>query len=252
MKDLTKKTFIRILLFFSISLITSFIFRYWIFIIHKNIDIFQTLLYGILSAIGPFLGGVFFMKKSKSEMSLLGNFNSRIVLVLFIPSIIFGIFGSKDFLINRHISGVFIGLYISIYCLLEEFGWRGYLQSELRGIKPILKYFIVSSFWYIWHLTFLSQASFLNEIVIFLILFASSIGIGVMADRSKSILYASYFHILGNICFLSSILIDNIDLKIRYFAVLIIIIINVIEFKKLKSKLKLENDNHSFTKAELE
>jgi membrane protease YdiL (CAAX protease family) len=98
----------------------------------------------------------------------------------------------------------------------------------------------------------LSQASFLNEIVIFLILFASSIGIGVMADRSKSILYASYFHILGNICFLSSILIDNIDLKIRYFAVLIIIIINVIEFKKLKSKLKLENNNHSLTKAELE
>ena len=244
MKKLSKKTVIRILLFFSISFITSFIFRYWILINYKNISIFQSLLYGILSASGPFLAGLILMKKSNSEMSLWGNFNSRIILTLFIPSIIFGFFGSKVILINQNISGIIIGLYISIYSLLEEYGWRGYLQSELRDIKPILIYFIVSFFWYLWHLTFLGQTSFINEIITFLILFASSIGIGVMADRSKSILYASYFHILGNICFLSSLLIENIDVKYRYLTVILIIIINIIEFKRLKNKLKSEEKNN--------
>ncbi len=245
MKEITKLPLIRILTFFIISLISSFIFRYWIFLSNTNITINQTLLYGILGAIGPFLGGVIFTRKSNSEMSLFGNFNSKIVLAFFIPSLIFGIFGAKDIFINRHFSGVIIGLYISVYCLLEEFGWRGYLQSELREFKPILKYFIVSIFWYIWHLTFLGQTNFANEIITFLILFASSIGIGIMADRSKSILYASYFHILGNICFLSTLLTDNIDVKSRYTVVLLIVIINIAEFKNLKNKLKLNNKQES-------
>ncbi|MDR3272750.1 MAG: CPBP family intramembrane metalloprotease [Flavobacteriaceae bacterium] len=38
--------------------------------------------------------------------------------------------------------------------LLEEIGWRGFLQQQLKGLPKIWNILIVGILWFIWHLNF--------------------------------------------------------------------------------------------------
>lgn len=173
-----------------------------------NSSIYSTFITGYLGAIGPFLGGMLMMyviKPSDCKMSFTGLLKWKSIALIMVPAICLGFFGTNNNdSLNPHLFGFLLGLYIAIYGILEETGWRGYLQDELKEFKPILKYFIVACFWYTWHLTFLGKTSFVSECTIFLILWASSVGIGIMADRTQSIIYASCFHIIGNTFVFSS------------------------------------------------
>lgn len=217
--------FIRITIYFAIALSTSVIFRLQPFELPKFN--FSDYVYGLLGGTGPFLGATVVLSlcknKIKNEMTYKGFFNWATLLLLFLlPTLLFGIMGSNA---KSHTEGLLLGLYIAVYAVLEEKGWRGYLQSEFINTKPILKYFIVSVFWYTWHLTFMGKTSFQNELIIFGILFLSSIGIGVMADRTKSVLFAACFHMIGNILAFSSELSDHLGKDTRNIAVAVSVVV---------------------------
>lgn len=217
--------FIRIAIYFVIALSTSVIFRLQPFKLPEFN--FSNYVYGLLGGTGPFLGAIAVLSlckgQVKNEMTYRGFFNWGILLMIFLlPTLLFGIMGSTT---GSHTEGLLLGLYIAMYAVLEERGWRGYLQSEFISTKPILKYFIVAIFWYSWHLTFLGKTSFQNELIIFSILFLSSIGIGVMADRTKSILFAACFHMVGNILAFSSELSDHLGKDTRNLTVGISVVV---------------------------
>lgn len=228
--------FMRIAIYFVIALSTSVIFRLQPFELPKFN--FSDYVYGLLGGAGPFLGAIIILSLGKghikNEMTYKGFFNWRTLLLLFLlPTFLFGVMGSTT---GSHTEGLLLGLYIAIYAVLEERGWRGYLQSEFINTKPILKYLIISIFWYCWHLTFLGKTSFPNELIIFGILYLSSIGIGVMADRTKSILFAACFHMVGNILAFSSELSDHLGKDTRSLAVAVSVVVWLIVFFVIRKK----------------
>ena len=80
------------------------------------------------------------------------------------------------------------------YGLLEEYGWRGFLQYELRRL-PVWQYvLIITGMWFLWHLDF-GQRNILPFLV--LLLFAAW-GIGKIATDTHSLLLCSAFHGIVN------------------------------------------------------
>ena len=67
------------------------------------------------------------------------------------------------------------------YGLLEEYGWRGFLQYELRNL-PVWQYvLIITVMWFLWHL----DLNLLNVSFFLLLLFASW-GIGKVVSETHS------------------------------------------------------------------
>jgi membrane protease YdiL (CAAX protease family) len=92
-----------------------------------------------------------------------------------------------------------MGVWIALYAILEETGWRGYLQGEFANRAPLVRYTITGAFWYAWHLSYLGGHTAIDEIVSLLFIIVASIGIGFVADRTRSIFAAASFHVIGNI-----------------------------------------------------
>jgi len=40
--------------------------------------------------------------------------------------------------INTHLYGLIAAFGSFIYCIMEEYGWRGYLQEEFRFLQPVI------------------------------------------------------------------------------------------------------------------
>jgi membrane protease YdiL (CAAX protease family) len=85
---------------------------------------------------------------------------------------------------------------IFIYGLLEETGWRGFLQQQLQGLPKIWNILIVGTLWFVWHLNF--DLTIMNLIFLGLLFFGTW-GIGIVASTTKSLLAVSAFHSLNNI-----------------------------------------------------
>lgn len=83
-----------------------------------------------------------------------------------------------------------------IYALFEEYGWRGYLQSELTQIGKWSRIFIITVLWFLWHLNFTLSA---GNFIFFGILLLGSWGIGEIAIKSNSLLACACFHSAINI-----------------------------------------------------
>jgi membrane protease YdiL (CAAX protease family) len=216
---------IRIAIYFAIALSSSILFRlnyiggYGTLKLPGVLAVYKSLLEGA----GPFLGALIVMRISgrKSNISFLGNPGRKSLLMLAVPVLLFFIIGvNNDRHINVHFYGLNMGIWIALYGVLEETGWRGYLQDELKDYPPLVKYSIVGVIWYAWHLTFLGHTTVLNELVILVILVLASYGIGLIADRTRSILAAACFHILGNILGLSTELQEAVPAKTRIWIVI--------------------------------
>lgn len=151
----------------------------------------------LLQGIGPLLGGLFVIKflKRPHELKLLGIGFSKTLLAISIPIVLFSLVGflntgQPDFNAPKYVA------IILVYALFEEYGWRNYLQSELSGLNKIIKYLIITILWFVWHLNF--ELS-IENLIFFIILFAGSIGIGYVADKSKSLMFVALFHAFFNI-----------------------------------------------------
>jgi membrane protease YdiL (CAAX protease family) len=170
---------------------------------------------------GPFFGAliVIWVFKRERTTTFLGTAKLKSIIMALVPLFLFTAVGADNNIsISPHLYGFFLGLTLTVYCILEETGWRGYLQDELSNLKPIVQYLIVGFLWYAWHLSFLGgQPNIVNELKIFLILFLGSIGIGYAVRGTRSIFVAACLHMIGNILVFSSFVKQSISFQNRLF-----------------------------------
>lgn len=161
-----------------------------------------TLLWHLVSGLGPCLGAlvVWATLRPPRRLSLGGTYPPLAWAMGLVPALTLGLVGVRNpYTLESHLFGGFIGLWIMAYALLEETGWRGYLQQEFSDYPRLVRYVLVALFWYPWHFTFLQGHSLTAELLIFSMFVAASLLLGWLADRTISILVAACFHATANI-----------------------------------------------------
>ncbi len=142
----------------------------------------------LATGLGPAIGALVTMLifRRKTQYTLLGNSAWKSIATIVVPCIVFGIIGGWDLGVTC--------LVAFAYGLLEEFGWRGFLQYELRKL-PVWQYvLIITVMWFLWHLD-LTQRSVLP---FFMLLLFASWGIGKVVSETHSLLLCAAFHGIAN------------------------------------------------------
>jgi uncharacterized protein len=161
-----------------------------------------TVTHGMGPAIAAFI--TFKLSRTHSALNLTGKlrpFVLNVILFWGIPVLIFTLLSSTLVSIGEtfnsiYLTGARIAFYCLIYALLEELGWRGFLHQQLSGVNKYFKYFIIGLLWFIWHLNFKMDVANLRFL---LILILGSWGIGVVADKTRSLIAVAAFHAIFNI-----------------------------------------------------
>ncbi|WP_237039256.1 CPBP family intramembrane glutamic endopeptidase [Phocaeicola faecalis] len=192
-KNYSSKVF-AIMCFYVIAIII----RYYLTIGKPGflLDISNSLFYNILTGIGPFIGSMvaIYILGRKTIYSSFGKSPIKSIACFILPIFFFFLFD----IINKDYSFVYTKIVITclVYSYLEEYGWRGYLQSELINLRKIIRISIITVLWFVWHLNFdLSMGNAL----FFALLFFGSWGIGQIAIKSHSIIACACFHSVINI-----------------------------------------------------
>ncbi len=196
---------------------------------------------GLLSGISPLIGGLVMMcvfkRKINYRLFSVGKL-STIALIL-LPIVLFAISEYIETGTITYTLPIMISVSI-LYGFFEEFGWRGYLQSELSNLKPIYKYFIISLLWYPWHLDFgLDMAHFYSYVFIL----GGSIGMGYVADKSKSLVLPALFHAFSNLIF-SNITFNN-DIHVSFTSTIIVVAICIVAIIVVMVKTGRKNKDTS-------
>jgi uncharacterized protein len=203
-----KISFFRLLLFLIIAYAVSNIFRFNIFHLNEILEKKSTWSYLITQAIlegsGIFiagLAGLFLLNKQRVvEISFFGTSKLKALLMALIPAGLLILIGVKNkYGINAHLYGLIAAFGTFIYCIMEEYGWRGYLQEEFKFLKPVIRFLLIGFIWYSWHLSFLTGVSLIDNLFFLGTLTLGSWGIGKIAELTNSILACSCFHMIVNI-----------------------------------------------------
>lgn len=191
----------------------------YLFVIGKNsffATVSNNLVYIILTGIGPLLGAlsVMILFKRKIAYSGFGLSIKKSLLSVFIPICLFFFYDLITH--NFSFSNTLIVITCLIYSFFEEFGWRGYLQSELIKLPTLKRISIITVIWFVWHLNFHVDQ---GNALFLLILFFGSWGIGQIAINTKSLLLCACFHAVINI-------INNIKMDLAAISLIIVAIIS--------------------------
>ena len=190
---------------------------------------------GLLEGISPILAGSIlvygFKRKLNYSFFSIGKLNT--ILLIILPSFLFSLVSLIE---NKSVPYTLPLLVFAsiLYGFFEEFGWRGYLQSELGKLPKIYKYLIISVLWYVWHLDFGVDLSHLFSYIYVL---AGSIGIGYVADKSKSLVLPALFHAFFNILLSNNL--ESISLLSKILIIVICIIIII--WTMIRTNRKNEN-----------
>jgi len=167
---------------------------------------------GILLA--ALIARAFLGKMRPVPVQLLGNLPwiplSMSALALVLLSVV-GVDNSYG--MNPHWYGLVAAGGTLLYCIMEEYGWRGYLQTELSPLANGLKYVVVGFCWYLWHLTFLTDASLGDNLFFLGMMILGSWGIGQVAEATKSILACACFHLIIQIMLFNALIRSGISLQ---------------------------------------
>jgi membrane protease YdiL (CAAX protease family) len=178
----------------------------WIFILTTVFLEGSGVIIGALIAIS-------FLKENRNpKITLFGTSKSKSLAMALIPIIILTIIGVKnEFELDSHLYGFIAIVGTLLYCIMEEYGWRGYLQEELKTLKSWQKYLIIGFIWYLWHLTFLTQATVGDNLFFLAMMIFGSWGIGEVAESTKSILACACFHLIIQIMMFNALIKNGID-----------------------------------------
>lgn len=240
----------RILLFLLIAITISNIFRFDVFELKSELEKLPTWIYILTSILlegsGVIIGALliipFLKKQRKTEISLFGTSKTKSLLMASIPILVLVVNGVKnDFEMNNHIYGLVASIGTILYCIMEEYGWRGYLQEELKELKPWKKYLIIGFIWYLWHLTFLTKASLGDNLFFLGMMILGSWGIGQVAESTKSILASACFHMIIQIMMLNALIKDGIDGTEKIIILGISIVIWFVIIKKWEKESAIAN-----------
>jgi membrane protease YdiL (CAAX protease family) len=240
----------RVLLFLLIAITISNIFRFDVFELKSELEKLPTWIYILTSILlegsGVIIGALiiipFLKKQRKTEISLFGTSKTKSLLMASIPILVLVVIGVKnDFEMNNHIYGLVASIGTLLYCVMEEYGWRGYLQEELKELKPWKKYLIIGFIWYLWHLTFLTKASLGDNLFFLGMMILGSWGIGQVAESTKSILASACFHMIIQIMMLNALIKDGISGTEKIIILGISIVIWFVIIKKWEKESAIAN-----------
>jgi len=245
------KLIYRIIIFYTIAITVSNFFRFDIFDIRDKTSelhpsIFTLLV--ILEGIGVLIGALIaikLMKKAKpSSMSLFGTSRTKSLMLLILPIITFSIIGiNNEYEMNSNIYGFIAGLGIFIYCVFEEYGWRGYLQDELSELKSWKRYLLIGFLWYLWHLPFLSNTDIIDNLIFLGMMIFGSWGIGQIAISTKSIIACASFHFVVNIFTVNQLIKNGFEGNTKWIAIGIILFLSIFIISKWTKMAKNTNGN---------
>ncbi len=199
---------LRLLLFIIVGFGVSNIFRFDIFQIKDTMETNSNwsflIVHEALDGSGIFLAGLlglFLLKKQRNiDVSFFGTSKLKSLLMALVPATLLIVIGVQNkYGINSHLFGLIAAFGSFIYCIMEEYGWRGYLQQEFKFLKPLVRFILIGFIWYAWHLSFLTDASFIDNLFFLSMLVLGSWGIGKVAELTSSILACACFHLLVNI-----------------------------------------------------
>ena len=123
---------------------------------------------------------------------------------------------------------------------MEEYGWRGYLQEELKAIQPWKKYLIIAFLWYLWHLPFLTNASISDNLFFFGIMIFGSWGIGQVAESTKSLLASACFHLIIQIMMFNALIKNGIDITEKLIILGVSVVLWVVIIKKREEQTAIK------------
>ena len=197
----------------------SNVFRFDLLNLYKSketLTVLELLLTSPLGAIGLLIGALISLyllkKERKLSFSLFGTSWKWSLIMLSIPIILLAIFGvQNENGLNAHYYGLIGGIGTLIYCFCEEIGWRGYLQDELKSVKEWKRVLLIGVLWYLWHLSFISNQNFIDNIQFLGWMIFGSWGIGKVIDLTKSIIAATCFHMIINIMMFNTLMKNGID-----------------------------------------
>jgi hypothetical protein len=155
---------------------------------NKYPSLWENYAFQLSTGLGPIFGALVAMAifKRKTEYTITGKSIWKSIVTIVVPCLTFSIIGGLNM-------GI-LCLLAFTYGLLEEYGWRGFLQYELRKL-PMWQYvLIITVVWFLWHLD-LNQR---NVLPFFLLLLFASWGIGKIATDTHSLLFCSTFHGIVN------------------------------------------------------
>lgn len=210
----------RVLLFLIIAISISNIFRFDIFELKSELAKLPTWIF-ILSSVllegsGVIIAALIAIsllkKKRTTEITLFGTSKSKSLMMTAIPIVILTVIGVKnDHNLNEHLYGFIAIIGTLVYCIMEEYGWRGYLQEEFKTLKPWKKYLLIGFLWYVWHLTFLTEATISDNLFFFGMMVFGSWGIGQVVEATKSIISGACFHLIIQIMMFNALFKNGID-----------------------------------------
>jgi hypothetical protein len=249
---MSKQAFFRLIIFYLIAITVSNIFRFDIFHINNflgSLPTWMMIFYSPLQASGVLLGALIAIKllkkKSNTEISLWGTSKKWSLIMSIFPVALLLILGiNNDSAIESHYYGLVAAFSTLIYCVFEEFGWRGYLEEELKNIPDFLRVLVIALLWYLWHLRFLTTTDMVPNIILLVALFFGSWGIGKIVKLTKSIVAAACIHMTINILLFNGAIKDGLGQidKIIVLAVLIPIWILIVKRWKNKNKIAIQKD----------
>jgi hypothetical protein len=238
----------RLIIFLVIAFGVSNIFRFNIFhlneVLESNSKWSYLITQGILEGSGIFIAGIlglFLLKKQRAvDISFFGTSKLKSILMALVPSILLIVIGVQNkYEINAHLFGLIAAFGSFIYCIMEEYGWRGYLQEEFKFLKPVLKFLLIGIIWYTWHLSFLTEANLIENLIFLGTLIFGSWGIGKVAELTHSILACSCFHLIVNIFMFNHFFNNAFTGNSQLIIVLVSILLWVLILVKWKKDLKL-------------
>jgi membrane protease YdiL (CAAX protease family) len=222
MKDKMEKqvSWKRVAIFFVVATLISNVFRFDIFEIRTDLEQLPTWIFILLSVLlegsgviaGALIALTLLKKNREIQITFFGTSKPKSIIMAVIPIVILTIIGVDNELdMNPHLYGLIAIIGTLIYCLMEELGWRGYLQEELRDLKPWPKYLIIGFVWYLWHLSFLTKATVVDNLFFLVMMFFGSWGIGQVAESTKSIVACACFHLIIQIMMFNALIKNGID-----------------------------------------
>ena len=241
----------RILLFFVIATVISNIFRFDIFELKSELEQLPTWVFILITIFlegsGVIIGAliaIFLLKKhKKTEITLFGTSKSISLLMAIIPITILTLIGvNNEFKLESHFYGFIAIIGTLLYCIMEEYGWRGYLQEELKTLKPWQKYLIIGIIWYLWHLTFLTKATVGDNLFFLAMMIFGSWGIGQVAELTKSIFASACFHLIIQIMMFNALIKNGITGTEKIIVLVISIGIWILIMKKWKEENTIANN----------
>lgn len=240
----------RVIIFLSIAIIISNIFRFDLFEFKSELEKLPTWIFILISVLlegsGVIIAAIIAIsslnKKKKTEITLFGTSKSKSLIMVCIPIIILTVIGVKnDFGLNSHLYGFIAIIGTLLYCIMEEYGWRGYLQEELKTLKSWKKYLLIGFIWYFWHLTFLTKASIGDNVFFFAMMVFGSWGIGQVAESTKSLLASACFHLIIQIMMFNALIKNGIDGTEKIIILSVSIVIWYIIIKKWERQNTIAN-----------